>query len=273
MLKFFENMSLSRIIATSITLVIAVILWLVLKKIFKKWTNNESEQGSQSLVAPVLWSVLRFIIVIVAIICILEINGVDVTSAIAGLGIAATIVGLALQDALKDIIMGIHIMMDKFFKVGDAVIYNGDLGVIVDFNLKTTKIRTIDAPGLISICNRKIEEIKLAGESNIVDIPICYDADTAYVDEVVKNSCYKIREIEGIKGCIYAGMNSFGDSAIMYRVFVLCTPRSRYPMIRAAIRVIKDDLDAAGIKIPYNQLDIHFDQEVRHDKWTDKSSD
>lgn len=262
----YDFFTWGRIIASCITVAGATALWIILRKICKSWTKKEAARGSNSLVAPVIWSIMRFVIIAVGIIILLGVYGINVTSAVAGLGIASAVIGLALQDILKDVIMGIHIATDKFFSVGDSVIYNGELGVVIDFNLKTTKIRTIDAPGTVSVCNRKIEEIKLAGESYLLDIPVPYETPVDRVEEIFKGAAKKTEEVPEIRGCSYAGIDSFGESAIMHRFFIRTDPLLRYGARRKALRIIKDELDAAGINIPFNQLDVHLDVEEVSEK-------
>ena len=48
------------------------------------------------------------------IIFILELYGIDTKSLIAGLGIVGAVIGLALQDTMKDIIGGISIIMENY---------------------------------------------------------------------------------------------------------------------------------------------------------------
>ena len=67
---------------------------------------------------------------------LLNLYGVNTTSLIAGLGIAGAVLGLALQDALKDIFNGLSIIFDNYFVVGDLVDYNGFVGTVTDFGLK-----------------------------------------------------------------------------------------------------------------------------------------
>ena len=64
---------------------------------------------------------IKYFIAAVSAIMILNIYGVDTTSIIAGLGVAGVVIGLAFQDALKDIISGINIIMDNYYVVGDLV--------------------------------------------------------------------------------------------------------------------------------------------------------
>ena len=64
----------------------------------------------------VSYDVLKVLVILCVVLTILQINGVNVTSMIAGLGIASAIIGLAFQDLLKDVITGVHIVTDNFFQ-------------------------------------------------------------------------------------------------------------------------------------------------------------
>jgi small-conductance mechanosensitive channel len=68
-------------------------------------------------------SILKYFLGIISLLIILDINGVNISSLVAGLGVVGIIVGLALQDALKDIIMGKNIITGHFFQVGDVIKY------------------------------------------------------------------------------------------------------------------------------------------------------
>ena len=74
-------------------------------------------------------SALKYAILVVAFFMLLSVNNVNITSMIAGLGIAGIILGVAVQDALKDIIRGFDIVSDDYFKVGDLVEYKGIEGI------------------------------------------------------------------------------------------------------------------------------------------------
>ena len=69
-------------------------------------------------------NIIKYVMLILGLLIILNIYGVDTTSIIAGLGVVGVVIGLALQDALKDIICGINIIMDNYYVVGDLVTFN-----------------------------------------------------------------------------------------------------------------------------------------------------
>ena len=125
--KFFENEMNARIfnsiIAVLICLAIYKVILLVLKKIEKGYKNAEKEGKKGSTYFRLFKSTLRYVFFIAVVLILLQVNGVDLTSLFAGLGIVSVIVGLAIQDWLKDIIRGSSILSDNYFSVGDIVKY------------------------------------------------------------------------------------------------------------------------------------------------------
>ena len=104
---------------------------------------------------------MRFSAILLDVI-VLFLFGVNIKSLVAGLGIVTTIIGLALQDTLKDIINGIHIITENYFIVGDIVKYNGFTGTVIEFGLKSTKIKN-HAGETMMVNNRNIYEIVKVG--------------------------------------------------------------------------------------------------------------
>lgn len=257
MLELMENIRWNRLIISFLIIAGSVTAWFLLKKLFRRWNNGEKARGSKKSFAPVLWTIARAIIILLTGIVVLEVNGVNVSAAITGLGIASAMVALAVQDILKDVIMGIHILSDRFFKVGDPVILNGDLGIVEDFSLKTTKIRRLEAPGIRSVCNRNIEDIIVPGDMIILRPSLSYGEDQKTVDRVLTAAAQKIAALDGVKDCRYMGIGAFADSAISHRIFIYAPIEDCYAITRAANRIVLDELTAAGIQIPFPQMDVH----------------
>jgi small-conductance mechanosensitive channel len=80
---------------------------------------------------------------------ILSMLNVDITGAIAGLGIGALVIGFGLKDIIENWVSGILIMSGKTYAIGD-VIRVGDLtGTVTDIALRTTKLKTYDRNEII----------------------------------------------------------------------------------------------------------------------------
>ncbi len=78
--------------------------------------------------------------------------GVNVTAALAGLGIGGLAVGLGAQKTFENLLGGISILSDKALLVGDNCKIGDQVGTVEDIGLRSTKIRTSDRT-LVSIPN------------------------------------------------------------------------------------------------------------------------
>jgi small-conductance mechanosensitive channel len=91
----------------------------------------------------------QIIIYTTAVFMILSMLNVDITGAIAGLGIGALVIGFGLKDIIENWVSGVLIMSGKTYAIGD-VIRVGDLtGTVTDIALRTTKLKTYDRNEII----------------------------------------------------------------------------------------------------------------------------
>jgi len=148
------------IIGSIIVIIAAIILWKIFSRITKKNLDKFSDaQGKTVTYIHFIYNIIKYVIIALTIVVILQINGVNVSSLVVGLGVVATIIGLSLQDELKDAIMGVHFVTDDFFHVGDIVEYNGVKGKVLTYNMKFVRLESIEDGGIITICNRNITQI------------------------------------------------------------------------------------------------------------------
>ena len=250
-----------RVVKSISAVLIAIVAWFIFKKIYHKTAAKKEkvenlEGVTGSLTSAVLGGV-KIALIIFAVLAVLEINGINVTSLITGLGIAGAIAGLALQDFIKDTIMGLRIISDNFYRVGDVIVYNNIEGIVIEFNLRSTRIKSIDTHDEITISNRNIDKIIKRSHLYDIDIPISYDEDFRNVNKIFNELSEEIQEIDGIEECQYKGTQAFDESAVLYRVRIFCMPEKRPELRRNCLRHIQRRLDKENIRIPYNQLDVH----------------
>ena len=138
--KFFRK----EIYISIAIIVFAFIIYFLIKKLIhkimiKNETNSKLDRKHKTYM-KLFNNIIKYILIIITVLAIMQVNGINVSSLVAGLGLASAIAGLALQDALKDIIMGINIIVDDYFAVGDVVKINGVEGKVIEVGLKTTKM-------------------------------------------------------------------------------------------------------------------------------------
>lgn len=203
-------------------------------------------------------STVKYAVLIVTFFVILQVNHVNITSMIAGLGIAGIILGVAVQDALKDIIRGFDIVSDNYFKVGDVVEYNGIEGKVLELGIKTTKIKDIKTENIISIPNRSIDALGLVSNVIYVEAPMPYETPLETAEAVVGEICAENAKNKLIKDCKYMGVNKLDDSAVKYFIKVTLTDAAKKLQARRDThRTILAVMAKHGISVPYNQLDVH----------------
>lgn len=244
-----------------IIIIIALILYKVVLHIFAKseklYTKDGEVKKKRATYFRLFRSILRYIVLIITILAILEVNGVKVTSLFAGLGILSVVVGLAIQDWLKDIIRGSSIVSDNYFQVGDVIKYGDIEGKVLVIGLKTTQIQDIRTQNVISIANRKIEEVQVVSEKNYIEIPMPYELPLAKAEAVVKEIIDEIKKDERVSNCLYKSVNKLDTSSINYYIEVDCRPVEKLQVRRDSIRTILSVMEKNNISVPYTQIDIH----------------
>jgi moderate conductance mechanosensitive channel len=106
-------------------------------------------------VSALVVSLLRVLVVTIAIIMVLGKFSVDIGPAVAGLGIVGIAVGFGAQSLVKDYFNGVLILVENQFAKGDVVRIAGVSGVVEDFTLRRTTLR--DGDGVVhSVPNGEI---------------------------------------------------------------------------------------------------------------------
>lgn len=101
---------------------------------------------------PIIRKTLRFFVVVIGVIAILQNNGYNVASLIAGLGIGGLAVALAAQETLANFFGSVTIITDRPYKIGDWIVVNDIEGTVEDIGFRSTRIRTFH-DSLVSVPN------------------------------------------------------------------------------------------------------------------------
>lgn len=220
------------------------------------------EKKKRKTIVRLLNNVIKYLTLIIAFIFILSLYGVNVKAMVAGLGITATILGLALQDTFKDIINGMNIILENYFIVGDIVGYNDFTGEVIEFGLKSTKIKNAAGEVLI-IANRNIMEVKnISQKENAVTltIPLPYEQSVDKMEKLINDEILpKFKEIKNVivDSVVYLGISELADSSVNYMIKFRCKRETHWQAKRDAYGIILRVLDKKKISIPYPQLEVH----------------
>lgn len=246
-----------------ITICVTFLIIRFSQKIVKKLINKNSksiEVKRRNTIVVLIENLIKYVFIIIAVLLILSVWGLDVSALITGLGIVGIVGGLAIQDALKDIIMGCNIIMDNYFVIGDLVTYNGFTGEIIEFGLKNTKIKNADGTVFV-VSNRNISEIQNLSQKNttlLVSIPTAYEEKDEKIQRVLEDVCKEIDTWDmSTDKTEILGIDSLSSSSVDYVIKAYCNSTDRYTFKRKILGLVKSEFDKNEVKIPYQQLEVH----------------
>jgi small-conductance mechanosensitive channel len=126
---------------TNPNLLIGIVLTIVgaflIAYIFNKLVSRIEKRGEVKKGTLVqLKRFFQILIYLTAIIMVLSILKVDITAAVAGLGVGALVIGFALQDIIENWVSGIIIMSGKSYIIGDVIRVGNLTGTVTDLRQK-----------------------------------------------------------------------------------------------------------------------------------------
>ena len=132
-------------------------------------------------------NVLRFFIIVIVSLMVLQRVGLEIGPAIAGLGVVGVAVGFGAQHLVKDYLNGALILIENQFSKGDVIRIAGVAGSVEDFSLRRTTLRDLD--GVVHTVPNG--EITVASNLTRVwsrinqDVTVAYGTDIDQAIEVV----------------------------------------------------------------------------------------
>jgi small conductance mechanosensitive channel len=207
-------------------------------------------------------NIVKYVIIIVVVLAVLNRFGVQTASLIALIGAAGLAIGLAMQGTLSNVAAGVMLLIFRPFRIGHYIEAGGQAGTVHDLGLFLTELNTPDNVR-ISVPNASIWGSAIKNYSfnptRRVDlvIGIAYDDDIdkafAAIAEVIAADARGHRAPEPA-----IAVGELADSSVNLVVRVWCDAGNYWPLKFALTKAIKERLDADGITIPFPQRQIHM---------------
>lgn len=239
-------------------LVIFLFFWglarLASRLVRKLAERAHSDEALRDLLVPLT----RFAVLAVGLLMALDQMGFEVSSLLAGVGIAGLAVGLAAQETMANIFAGFAILWDHPYRIGDTVTMAGNQGQVSEIGLRSTRIRTFDQREVI-LPNKEIIHQPIVNHSRSpamrIDAPVqvAYSVSVDRVREVLLAAARRDLPVLASPEPQVV-VTALGESgvAVELRVWVadpLSPGSSRFLLLEVAKRA----LDEAGIEIPFAQ--------------------
>ena len=167
---------LSGTLNTAITLVLILqaAIWgnRALQVTMEHYRRADGMDGSRKTTLSALTFLGRLALFSLLLILALDNLGIDITALLAGIGIGAVAIGLALQNILGDLFASLSIVLDKPFEIGDFIIVDDLLGTVENVGLRTTRVRALSGEQLVfsnnDLIQSRIRNYKRMAERRVV---------------------------------------------------------------------------------------------------------
>ena len=133
--------------------------------------TSKTESKLDDQLVPLLRKTLKVFIVVFGLLVLLQNNGINVASILAGLGIGGLAIALAARDTLSNFFGSLTIFLDRPFQVGDWVKTQNTEGIVEEVGFRSTRVRTfynsvISVPNSM-LANSEIDNLGLRQQRRI----------------------------------------------------------------------------------------------------------
>lgn len=231
-----DYLSSSNFLASVVVFAIAsALLYIIKQYLIKKVAYTGKQDQHKNTFIGMLFNVLQYIVIVIAVVIILQLNGVNVGSILAGFGIAATIIGLALQDTLKDIFSGINIYNNNFYKVGDMVRYNGEECDVKYFSARVTKFQSLMSNSTYTVNNSLINSIEKIKDNKACVFRFRFNTDYDLINKALAQVVEDMKDnTDYLKSISSLGLIDIDDNSVRYAI-AYSAPAHKYLPIRMEI--------------------------------------
>ncbi|CAM2011490.1 mechanosensitive ion channel family protein [Acanthopleuribacter pedis] len=246
--------------------ILIAVLILVVGWVLSKWVNRivlmalRNRKVDEAL-SRFLSGLSQYATLALAIISALGTVGIETTSLVAVLASAGIAIGLALQGSLSNFASGVMILFFRPFDLKDFITAAGESGVVEDIGIFTTvlltpqKHRIIIPNGAVlggPITNYTAEGIR----RGTIEVGVAYGVEMEAVIEVLDKAADRCDLVLEDPKPIIAFTN-FGASSLDFAIHAHSKTPDYHAMLHQVRVAVYDDLNAAGIEIPFAQIVVH----------------
>lgn len=248
---------LTSIAIAAVILVASILFALLVRRLMRRSLRGKLPE----YVYKPLENITFYTIVFTGIVAALVPLGVNLSGLIVAGGIAGIVIGFASQQAVSNLISGLFLLIEQPLRIGDPVALEGVEGIVSDINVFSTKVRTWDGT-IVRIPNSTVFSTVITNfyrtRARRVEIRI----GLSYGTDIEKAISVLRRIMDEHPFCLVnpapeVFVQEYGDSSIVFTMRCWAPPQVWFRTKIELQTVLKQELDKAGIEIPFPQLDLH----------------
>lgn len=186
------------------------------------------------------------------------------------IGAAGTLaIGFALQSLIGNYASGVLIFLERSFRIGDWIEWEGHEGIVTDIQMRVTRVETFDNE-VLTVPNSDLTD-------NVVKNPVAndelrvkfefsidYGQDIAKATEVILEEAKKLDDIlDDPEPSVRLSELDDSHVSLQSRIWIEKPERTDFVKIRSDYaRAVKERFDEEGIEIPFPQRDLSGEVEL-----------
>lgn len=171
------------------------------------------------------------VFVVIGVLLTVQSLGYNVSAILSGLGIGGLAFALAAQDTIANLFGSIVVAIDQPFKLGEVIKIQGNVGMVEDIGLRSTKLRLLDK-SLIVMPNKMVASESIINFSRFTGrrveqvLGLTYDTNAEQMEEIVGEFRRLIKaEAEVDPNSVICYFRDYGASSLdIWMVFNVIDP-------------------------------------------------
>ena len=200
---------------------------------------------------------------ILLVVLLRAVLGVDVTALVATSAALSIVLGLALQETLANLFAGLALTIERPFRAGDWVQFDGRIGQVKEVNWRAVKLQILKQDDTLVIPNSVIAKTQFVNLSqpprhgHAVEVGVAYDEPPNRVRHVLIQAAGEVAEVlrDPPPG---ASVVRFDTYAIVYRLRYWIDDCARLPDIESEVLAhVWYAFRRHGIQIPFPRSTVY----------------
>ena len=233
----------------------------ILRRLLKRFNVDEGLRFT-------LQRINFYTLMLIGIIIAFQFIGIDLSGLAVIFGMLSVGIGFGLQNITSNFVSGIILLLERPIKIGDRVMVGGTEGDVLDINIRSTTISSLNNVSII-VPNSDFISSKVINWSHgdpkvriTIDVGVSYGSDLDLV-------LHTLREVADEHPKVLKRPKpdviflSFGDSAWNLRLRVWLPNPKNHHQIRSELNIaIVRKFRERNIEIPFPQQDLHVRSSV-----------
>jgi len=257
--------TMDKVLAIVLIILFTYFILFIIRKTLKRYFKRRGvDRGRQHA----LNTLIKYFVWTITAVIILEYIGYEITFLVAGSAALLVGLGFGLQQIFQDLVSGIFILIEGVVRIGDVIEYDGQVGRILEINLRTSQVLSRDGIVII-VPNHKFITDSITNWSQgsdatrfQVNVGVAYGSDVYKVKEILMNAALAHIDIisdNPEKKYPFVRFRDFGDSSLDFELFFWSTNIFQIENTKSDLRFeIDKKFRESDVVIPFPQRDLHI---------------